>query len=195
MTSPSETRGQAAHTSPPPDPDQRIRLLDELDRLLALTTGPSPRRTTVADLPPEDAAEHHHVLALLDSIHNQHPGAWMPVHTIADYRSDRQNYLRVRRAAAELADADHVQHMRVLVNQAIQMFIRTPTDVGNLDPDHTRGQVNAALAPFGYQVTISPARKIISNFTAVTVTHDGRQYTAYRWTRPYIVTVADHPAA
>jgi hypothetical protein len=195
VTPPADPPGPVAPVSSTSARAQLADVYDELDRLLALVTGPCAERTDAASLPAEDAAARGHVLGLLGSIHAQHPGAWMPVHTIASYQTDRQNYGRVRRAAAALVTASQVQHMRVHINQTRKTLIRTPTDVDALDPDQIRDQANTALEPLGYQVTISPARKIIDNFTAVTVTHANREYIAYRWTRPYIVKVAGHPAA
>lgn len=195
MTPPADPPGPVAPINSTSARAQLADVYDELDRLLALVTGPCAERTDTASLSAEEAAARRHVLGLLGSIHDQHPGAWMPVHTIASYQTDRQNYGRVRRAAAALVTASQVQHIRVRIDQAGQMLIRTPTDVDDLDPTHIRDQANAALRPLGYQLAISPARKIIDNFTAVTVTHDGRQHTAYRWTRPYLVEVTSRPSA
>jgi hypothetical protein len=130
------------------------------------------------------------VLAVLVEVEKQQPGAWVPVHTIADYVTQRELYRSVQQAAQRLVKARRVQCLHVAFDQTRRTLIRQPSEHGPVDVEAVAAQANAALALVGHQVTIAPARLISSNFTPVAVAHVGRQLTVYRRDRAWTLTVA-----
>lgn len=148
--------------------------LDDLDqRMNTLLADPEPARA---------------VDALLAAVHAAHPGAWMPVHQLADYKTDRAAHRAARTAATQLINAHRAQLITVAFGQARRQLIRHPHH-DTVDLAAVQAAASAALAPVGYQAHIRPARLVSTNFEPVTLTHDNRPLTAYRWARPYTVAV------
>lgn len=126
------------------------------------------------------------ILALLTAVDAQRPDAWMPAHRIADFRTDRDNYHRVRAATWRLIRANKIQYLHAWFGQKRRLLIRS-LDHDDLDFSAIEHTANEQLTCIGHHTQVRPSGRVSTDFTKVTVTFGGRLYPAYQLPGPCIV--------
>lgn len=93
------------------------------------------------------------VLALLDAVNEQHPGAWLPQMEIIS-GSDESLLGSIRRAVDSLVKSGHIEGVYVTHNRSQGHFVRVPQRESAADLNDIQHEVNHVLARVGHRVKI-----------------------------------------
>lgn len=131
------------------------------------------------------------LLALLGEVYRQHRGAYVKINDIAPYATERATYRAVNNAVRQLVEAHEAETIRVAFGQTRHQLVRLVDENESSIPDGfgIGHQLAALLAYLNYEVHVTRSRDIGTNFTKVTVTHNGEQVDAWLHSWPFDVTV------
>lgn len=137
--------------------------------------------------PDEPTAE---ALAALLAVDRQHPGAWVSLKIIADFRTERTRYKAMEATMKKLVDGHRAETLTARFREGPRRLYRIAANHDAIDLAAVTAAANAALAHLNHKITVHPGRPLDSSFTRHVVTHAGRTATAYLRVHQYDVKVS-----